>query len=262
MGRGPRKEVHIVSADSIELEEVAIPTGDDAKQKAPGAPYMSYKGFQNYLTRFSEEGLPGRFDGSYFGNQSGSIVAQTRGTLRYLDLIDDDKHPTDTLKTLVESDESERKQYLKMIFEEKYADALALSKNATAGQLADVFRERGLSGATVQKAITFFLGMAEDVGVELSPHFKKGRSVASNGGTRKRRATKTAQPTPQSTPHVEPPKPTSVEAQKAAYVNMLMDLAKKDNAETSTQQALLDRIEKALGIGLSSDGGGGTTDSP
>lgn len=254
--------MHIVSSDSIEFEEVAIPAADDAKQKAPGAPYMSYKGFQNYLTRFSEEGLPGRLDGSYFGNQSGSIVAQTRGALRYLDLIDDDKHPTDLLKTLAEADESERKQYLKRIFEEKYADALALSKNATAGQLAEVFRDRGLSGATVQKAITFFLGMAEDVGVELSPHFKKGRAVAGNGGTRKRRAAKTTQATLPPTPHVEPPQPTSVEAQKAAYVNMLMDLAKRDDAETSTQQALLDRIEKALGIGLSSDGGGGTTDSP
>lgn len=262
MGRSPRKEVHIVSADSIEFEEVAIPGGDDAKQQAPGAPYMSYKGFQNYLTKFAEEGLPGRFDGSYFGNASGSLVAQTRGTLRYLDLIDEDKHPTDLLKTIVEADESERKQYLKMIFEEKYADALALSKNATAGQLADVFRQRNLSGATVQKAITFFLGMAEDLGVELSPHFKKGRAVASNGGTRKRRAAKTTQPTPTVTPHVVEHKPTSVEAQKAAYVNMLMELAKKDDAESSMQQALLDRIEKALGIGVPGDGGGGTTDLP
>lgn len=241
------------------MDEVPIPAGDEAKQQAPGAPYMSYKGFQNYLTRFSEEGLPGRFDGSYFGNQSGSLVAQTRGTLRYLDLIDDDKHPTDLLKTIVEADEGERKQHLKMIFEEKYADALALSKNATAGQLAEVFRERGLSGATVQKAITFFLGMAEDLGVELSPHFKKGRAAASNGGTRKRRAAKTTPPTP--TPHVVEHKPTSVEAQKAAYVNMLMELAKKDDADGNSQQALLDRIEKALGIGVP-NGGGGTTDSP
>lgn len=251
-----------MSADSIEFDEVAIPTGDDAKQQAPGAPYMSYKGFQNYLTRFSEEGLPGRFDGSYFGNASGSLVAQTRGTLRYLELIDEDKHPTDLLKTIVEADESEKKQYLKMIFEEKYADALALTQNATAGQLAEVFRERGLSGATVQKAITFFLGMADDVGVELSTHFKKGRSVATNGGTRRRRAAKTTAPTPPVTPHVVDHKPTSVEAQKAAYVNMLMELAKKDDAEANSQQALLDRIEKALGIGSPSDGGGGTTDSP
>ncbi|GGD15540.1 DUF5343 domain-containing protein [Nocardioides daphniae] len=251
-----------MSSDSFEFEEVTLPVGDDVRQGS-GAPYMSYKGFLNLLTRFSEEGLPGRFDGSYFGNASGSLVAQVRGSMRFLDLIDEEKHPTDLLKTITEASEDERKQYLKMIFEEKYADALALSKNATAGQLAEVFRDRGLSGATVQKAITFFLGMADDVGVELSPHFKKGRVAASNGGSRKRRAAKTAPaaPTPAPTPHVVEPKVSSVEAQKAAYVNMLMDLATKDNADANSQQTLLDRIEKALGIGAPG-AGGGPTDLP
>lgn len=251
-----------MSVESVDYEGVAQ-APEEGKQKSPGAPYMSYRGFQNYLTRFAEEGLPGRFDGSYFGNQSGSLVAQTRGALRYLDLIDDDKHPTELLKTIVEADEDDRRQYLKMIFDEKYADVLALSKNATAGQLAEVFRERGLSGATVQKAISFFVGMAEDLGIELSPHFKKGRAVAASGSSRKRRATKSpATPASAPTQHSLEPKLTSVEAQKAAYVNMLMDLAKQDHAEGDTQQALLDRIEKALGIGLPSASAGGTTDSP
>lgn len=252
-----------MSADGLDFEEeIATPTGDDTKQQAPGAPYMSYKGFQNYLNRFADEGLPGRFDGSYFGNASGSLVAQVRGTLRYLDLIDEDKHPTDLLKTIADADEGERQQYLKMIFEEKYADALALSMNATAGQLADVFRERGLSGATVQKAITFFLGMADDLAVPLSPHFKKGRAAASNGGNRKRRPVKSQTSAPAPTPHVVEHKSTSVEAQKAAYVNMLMELATKDDSESNTQQALLDRIEKALGIGGQSNAEGGTKDLP
>lgn len=233
-----------------EFENAPVPAGEDAKQQPASAPYMSYKGFQNYLARFAEEGLPGRFDGSYFGNASGSLVAQVRGTLRYLELIDEDKHPTDLLKTLAEAEEAERKQYLKMIFEEKYADALALSKNATAGQLAEVFRNRGLSGATVQKAITFFLGMAEDVGVELSPHFKKGRVAASNGSTRRRRSSKpAAEPIPVAQPLVQQPRVSTEAEQKAKYIEMLMELAKRDDADSDFQQALLDRIEKALGIG-------------
>jgi len=252
-----------VSTDA-QIDVVPAAGGDDAKQQSASAPYMSYKGFQNYLTRFSEEGLPGRFDGSYFGNASGSLVAQVRGTLRYLDLIDEDKHPTDLLKTIVDADEGELKQYLKMIFEEKYANALGLSKNATAGQLADVFRDRGLSGATVQKAITFFLGMAEDVGVELSPHFKKGRVSAGNGTTRRRRTTK-AEPAPQPTAVVHH-KPTPEAEQKAKYIDMLMELAKKDGTDVGAQKDLLDRIEKALGIASATSsgggGGGGTTDVP
>jgi hypothetical protein len=253
-----------VSTDA-QIDAVPAAGGDDAKQQPASAPYMSYKGFQNYLTRFSEEGLPGRFDGSYFGNASGSLVAQVRGTLRYLDLIDEDKHPTDLLKTIVDADEGERKQYLKMIFEEKYADALVLNKNATAGQLADVFRERGLSGATVQKAITFFLGMAEDVGVELSPHFKKGRVSAGNGTTRRRATKRTEQPTPPpAPPAVQQTEDNSPEALRAKYVNLLMK--KVEASESELPADLLDRIERALGYEEKSSpattGKGNITDMP
>jgi len=210
---------------------------------------MSYKGFQNFLGKFATDGLPARLDGSYFGNVSGSLVAQVRGTLRYLDLIDEDKQPTDLLKQIVRADESDRKTILKAIFEDRYADVLALDKNATSGQLADVFRARGLSGATVQKAITFLFGMAEDVGVELSPHFKKSRASASQGGARRRRTSKGTRPAPAPTPNPVRSKATTVDEQKAAYVNMLMELAKKENAEADLQKDLMNRIEKALGIG-------------
>lgn len=210
------------------------------------APYMSYKGFKNYLTKFSEPGgLPARFDVSYFNNASGSLVAQVRGTFQYFGLMDEDRAPTDLLKTIVHADEAEQREYIKMLFEEHYADALALDKNATSGQLAEVFRARGLNGATVTKAITFFLGMAEDVGVEVSPHFKKGRAAATNGGTRKKRVPKVVMETP---PPAPAPKVATEEEQKAQYVTMLMDLA-KNNDEATVQQQLLDRIEKALGIG-------------
>lgn len=230
----------------VQNDVVPATSVDDAKQQPASAPYMSYKGFQNYLTRFSEEGLPDRFDGTYFGNASGSLVAQVRGTLRYLDLIDEDKLPTELLKTLADADEGVRKQYLKMIFEEKYADALVLSQNATAGQLADVFRARGLSGATVQKAITFFLGMAEDVGVDLSPHFKKGRVSAGNGSTRRRRNPKAEPPPPPPPqPAVQQPQDTSPEALRARYITLLME--KVDRAEGDLPADLLDRIERALG---------------
>ncbi|MCW2855870.1 MAG: hypothetical protein JWR52_1485 [Marmoricola sp.] len=232
------------------FEEGPIPTSDDAKQQAASAPYMSYKGFKNYLMKFSEPGgLPARLDKSYFGNASGSLVAQVRGTLRYLELIDDDKHPTDLLKGIVAADPADQQQYLKMIFEEKYADALALDQNATSGQLAEVFRARGLSGTTIQKAISYFLAMAEDVGVEVSGHFKNGRVAATNGTPRKRAAKKAIASVPPPLPPA--PKVTTEEQQKAKYVDMLMDLASKGDSDVQIE--LLNRIEKALGIGTSSN---------
>ncbi|PKQ30735.1 MAG: hypothetical protein CVT62_12355 [Actinobacteria bacterium HGW-Actinobacteria-2] len=218
----------------------------EAKQTVPGAPYMSYKGFRNFLANLAANGMPDRFDGSYFGNVSGSLVAQIRGALRYLDLIDDDKRPTDLLKDLVEQDEQSQNDLLRMIFDEKYSDALALSASATSGQLAEVFRQRGLTGATVEKAIAFFLGMATDLGVELSPHYRRGRAVASSTGASKRRRGKVA---PQGGDQSDNPPLVTVDAQKAAYVEMLMELAKKEGGEGAAQAGLLDRIEKALGIG-------------
>lgn len=254
--------MRVVSTEQ-ELEIAPTLVEDEATQPPVSAPYMSYKGFQNFLGKFAENGLPARLDGSYFGSASGSLVAQVRGTLRYLDLIDEDKQPTNLLKEIVLADESDRKTLLTKVFRDKYADVLALDKNATSGQLADLFRARGLSGATVQKAITFLFGMAEDVGIELSPHFKRGRAATSNGSTRRRKVPKVTQPAAPPTPHPVHPTVTTVEEQKAAYVNMLMELAKKDSAEAGLQKDLMNRIEKALGIGTPEPSGGeGTTNLP
>lgn len=228
----------------------------EAKQQPVAAPYMSYRSLLTYIDRFRIIGLPARFDGSYFGNSSGSLVAQIRGTLRFFDLIDDERLPTDTLREISNADTDEDvKTYLRMLFDEKYADVNALESNATYDQLAEKFRERGLSGATVRKAATFYIGMAEDLGVPLSSHFKRTRTSGASGNGRKRRSPK-ADPPPPSPPVTETPT-TTVEAQKAAYVNMLMELAKADT-EADVQKGLLDRIEKALGIGAPPPEDGGS----
>jgi hypothetical protein len=231
----------VVEVDGLTSEQ------DASKQGSSSAPYMSFKGFIKYIEQFEAEGLPARFDASYFGNASGSLVAQVRGAFRALDLIDDDKHPTDTLAAIVQADDDERKALLRRLLEAKYPDALGLSANATSGQLADVFRARGLSGATVDKAISFYLGFTDYVDVAVSPHFKKGRAAASNGSGRRRRQPK---PVLAATPvgHPTPVKPAgSAEQQRVQYVDMLMGLAKEADGETQTD--LLDRIERALGFG-------------
>lgn len=210
------------------------------------APYMSYKGFKNYLSRFRDEGLPDRLDGSYFGNASGSLVAQVRGSLSGLGLIDADKAPTDALRELAAASDGEQASLLADILHRTYPDALDLSKTATSGQLSDTFRARGLSGATVQKAISFFVNMAEDAGVEVSPHFRKGRAAGTSGGgtLKRRRSTKVSKPR-------DPAPPQQADGfggQRAAYVEMLMDLAQREGADADTQVGLLDRIERALGL--------------
>lgn len=210
------------------------------------APYMSFKGFTTLIEKCAAEGIPGVFDRSYFGNQSGSLTAQIRGTLRYFDLIDEQYVPNGDFKTLVESDEDDRKEYLKMLAESKYADALALGNNATSGQLAKTFNDRGITGATVDKAIGFFLGLTDYVGIETSPHFKKRRVTSSASRKRKQKAAPVVEPV-HPAPHT--PKATTAEQQKAKYVEMLMAMAEKGAADGNVQIELLDRIERALGYG-------------
>lgn len=226
------------------------------------APYMPGRSFTNSFEKYAQDGLPDVFDKSFFGNISGSTVAQTRSAMRYFDLIDEEYAPTELLRGLVEADEETRKSMLKMMVEEKYPDALALSQNATAGQLAKVFNERGISGATVDKAISFYLHMLDYVGIPYSSHFKKRRS---SNGTRRRTAKKQVQETPPPPHHTVRPKVVTEEEQKAAYVQTLLELAKKDGADAEVQDRIFDRIEKALGIGTGSSapaGGGGDTDPP
>lgn len=229
-----------------EVEDTAVA---EVKSSGPKAPYMSFKSYTNLLDKLGEEGLPAVFDKSYFGNQSGSLVAQVRSTLRYFDLIDEGYHPTADLEELVKADEEDRKILMKLQAEAKYPEALALGLNATGGQLNKVFQDRGLTGATVDKAVAFYLGLVEYLGIEVSPMFRKRR--ASNGGTRRRKVVKPDEPTPPPAPVV-----SSEEKQKADYVAMLMELAKTNEVNADNQQVLLDRIEKALGIGSPTGGGG------
>jgi Family of unknown function (DUF5343) len=229
------------------------------------APYMPGRTFTNMFEKYADGNLPDVFDISFFGNISGSTIAQIRATMRYFDLIDDQYVPTQLLRNLVDADEETRKGMLKSMVEEKYPDALALSQNATSGQLAKVFNERGLTGATVDKAISFYLHMLDYLGITYSSHYKKRRPASNGGGSRRRTAKKQADPPPP--PVHTPPKPkmTMEEEKKAAYLDALLELSTKDGTEAEERSAIFDRIEKALGISTgpsAATAGGGTTNSP
>lgn len=246
-----------------EAEETAASERSAGGARAvTAAPYMAGKTFTNMFEKYKTDGLPDVFDISFFGGISGSTIAQTRSAMRYFDLIDDSYAPTDLMRDLVDADEETRKGMLKLMVEEKYPDALALSQNATSGQLAKVFNERGITGATVDKAIGFYLHLLDYVGIPYSGHFKKRRP--SNGGAARRRKPITPAEPPPVVHHK--PKMSTEEEQKAAYVQTLLDLAKKEGADAQLQDRIFDRIEKALGIGgpaptpATPTGGGGDPD--
>lgn len=229
---------------------------DRAPDEAAGgrpdqAPYVTFSRFTSLLDRLRSDGHPPQvFDQSFFNGQSGSLTAQQRGALKFLGLIDDERRPTDTLRELVSADEVDAKILLKMVAEQKYAEQIALGMDATRGQLAEMFRDRGLTGETVNKAIGFFVALAEFTEIPISPHFRKG---AASTGTSTRRSPRRRKPIVGPTPPVTPvvqqaTTPTSAEAQRAAYINMLMEMAQKTGESGTVQTDLLNRIERALGF--------------
>lgn len=218
--------------------------------------YSSFRSFLLMLDSLQENGLPAVLDRSFFGSASGGLVAQTRGTLRFLELIDDIHKPTEALRLLVEADDERRRAMLRRIAEDKYAEEIKLAEQSgTYGQLLGILRERGLSGATGRKAATFYTHLADYAALPVSPYFTQTRaSSTSNAPARKQRRKK---PVVAEVPPVEvqvdpvtvqTPAATSHDAQKAAYISMLMDLAKTSGAsDGGPSPDLLDRIERMLG---------------
>jgi hypothetical protein len=232
----------------------ALSDGEDTGA-ATTPPYMSFPGMLSLLDRLQADGCPQLFDRSFFGNQSGALIAQVRGGLRFFGLMDDDKRPTDALRTLVTADPDTRKATLRAMAQERYPEAIRLGEdNGTQAQLEESFKVRGLTGSTQQKAITFYLALAEYTELPVSPFFKQGRST--NGAARAqsgRKIVRRRKPTP------EPPQQQQrgaraddpIEAKRLEYIDMLMELAKREptgESDVTLQVDLLDRIERALGF--------------
>lgn len=238
-----------MTEDTASFTDSVEPTAD-ARDGAT-FPYMSFQGFRNLLDRLATDGLPQVFDRSFFHDSSGSLIAQIRGTLRFFDLVDEGRQPTERLREITSADESKRIAILRELAEAKYADVISLGTNATQGQLAQAFSAAGLSGASITKATTFYLGLADYLGLPVSPFFKKGppRSSTGNGGGARRpsrRRKPVSSPTPPPVHQVQHP-PDPIEAKKSAYIDLLMKLVERNAEDGQVQKDLLDRLERALG---------------
>lgn len=144
-------------------------------------PYFAFRTLLNTIERMEEHGPPTRIDRSFLSAMSGAGQSQFMAGLRSLGLISEDGTVQPRLAEMVNNRES-RKQILGEILREHYPEAVELgTKNATTGELVEVFRDYGVQGDTARKAIAFYLKaaqFAEDV--PLSPHFKTP-SVKGNG---------------------------------------------------------------------------------
>ncbi len=141
-------------------------------------PYVSYRTFYHFMERL-EQHIPSRIDRSYWGDLlSGSTGIQLMSALRFLKLIDANGKPTEKLKPIVAAKGEPRKQLLSKITNESYdfvcGGSLDLG-NATYAELKEVFHDNfRLTDDVSRKCVKFFIALAKDSGITLSPFITKG----------------------------------------------------------------------------------------
>jgi hypothetical protein len=147
-------------------------------------PYVPFKTFLTAIEGF-EAGLPRQLDRSIWPSYSGAIQGQLLGALRYLGLIDENHTPTAELRELV-GRRDQRKAILRKLIERRYSNLVSLDlSRISPRQFEEAVRQYGASGATLKKAVSFFLQAAQYAGVPMSVLL---RAKTRTGGAGHRRA--------------------------------------------------------------------------
>ncbi len=169
---------------------------DAGRRRLP--PYVSYRTFLNFIERL-QQGIPSRIDRSYWSDRlSGSTGTQLMAALRFLGLIDPYSIPTSRLRQLVSARDNQRKEALRGITSEAFYFLLGGSfdlQTATYAQLKEAFRSKfELTDGVNRKCVKFFVDLAGDSGISLSPFVTKRlrmmRHGVDNKPTSKRRNTR------------------------------------------------------------------------
>ncbi|MCI4567203.1 DUF5343 domain-containing protein [Lysobacter sp. CFH 32150] len=160
-------------------------------------PYVTYKTFINSLLKLQDRGLPARIDQSVFSGQSNSAIAALVAAYKYLGLVDENGKPSETLKKLVAAaaNEADRSALMRELLESRYpflqTPHLDLGA-ATTQQVESAFRDQGIKGSTITKAVSFFLSAANEAGLTVSGHVKTPTAKRSGPARSKRNGKNTA----------------------------------------------------------------------
>jgi hypothetical protein len=130
--------------------------------------YVSFRTFMSALDNLKASSLSARLDRANCGNFSDSTWRQLTRSLRLLELVDELDVPTESLKSLVRV--NDRKPILRRLLKKHYPELFAadLSRVGLA-RFDKLLAVYAVSGATLRKARSFFLGAAKYSEVPLSP---------------------------------------------------------------------------------------------
>lgn len=158
-------------------------------------PYVTYATWARVLDDVKER-RPTRMDPSYYRELglSDSTGVTVKAALSFLGLVDEDVIPRQQLLDLVSAQGDERRRLTRQIVEESYAPIVGgiELERATMGHLLKAFADAGARGNVGQKCVTFFLALAKDAGLTLSPGLATrsrvglphGREIGPVGGSR------------------------------------------------------------------------------
>jgi hypothetical protein len=153
-------------------------------------PYVSYRTFHNFVDRLHEQGTPQRIDRSFWSNiLSGSTGPQLMAAMRFLGLVDANGKPTEQLKLLVPAEGERRMQLVRGITNEAFSFVVKSNldlASATYSQLEECFQSTfNLTDDVGRKCVKFFIAMASDAGMPISPHIIKHTRSEHNGAATK-----------------------------------------------------------------------------
>ena len=158
-------------------------------------PYMTYTTWRRLLEAFHQH-LPGRVDGTYLRDLgfSDSTILTIKTGLYALDLVDDDHVPTERLRKLAEAQGDSQNVVLREMVEEAYQWVLGELnlETATTGLLKEKFAKYGADNNVGHKCVSFFLALAKDAGISLSPYLLNRSRI---GATQKYVASPAVNPT-------------------------------------------------------------------
>lgn len=136
-------------------------------------PYLTYAAWRRLLQAV-QGNTPSQFDRSYFRDLgfSESTALTARGTLLFLGLMSDDSRPTEKLVNWVNTEAKNQAAVLGDIVRAAYQPVLGDLDvgHATLGQVEECFRRWGAEKNVGHKCVSFFLALAKDAGISLSPN--------------------------------------------------------------------------------------------
>lgn len=148
------------------------------------AAYLPFATFTNALDHLHAIGIPHKIDRDIFPSFSGIMQGQVLGALKFLGLMDEAGTPTNDLAMLV--DPKSRKAALKDLLKKRYVALVSLDlTKVSPSQFDKALGDYGVTGATHQKAKSFFLKAAQFVELPLTPLLTRKTRV-STGARRKK----------------------------------------------------------------------------